>query len=316
MFPTIHGVVSQGGAGGSSPPAAVLGGRALYGETAYGSSSVNWEMGWAFTVGANDIHVGSLMIHAPVPATETVKIYRASDQTVVATASVSASGGWGETEITPVTLAAGTQYVIARTSGGSSRAVSTLMGRTVDGVNRSQPADPAIGSVAGRANTGGDGYPTTNVGNIAAVNFRTLAPASGYRFYRLNVTAANGGGRLRISELQLRESVGGADATGSGTATESRTAGSSFTATALYDGSTGTFWWTPSGVEVAWTAYDFGTAAEKTIVEYVVQAASAPTEAPNAWTLEGSHDFENWDVLDTVTGEAGWSSGEARTYTV
>lgn len=312
----MHGVVSQGRAGGSSPPAAVLGGRALYGETSYGSSSVNWEMGWAFTVGANDIHVGSLMIYAAGSATETVKIYRASDQTVVATASVSASGGWGETEITPVTLAAGTQYVIARTSGGSSRAVSTLMGRTVDGVNRGRPTDPAIGSVAGRANTGGDGYPTTNVGNIAAVNFRTLAPASGYRFYRLNFTLANGGGQYRIEEVQYRANVAGPDVTGAGKATENSLQGVSYISDRLYDDNLTTFWWSATGAEAAWVAYDFGSGREKAIAEYAITSSTAATEAPNAWTLEGSNDFETWDVLDTVTGETGWTSRETRVYSL
>jgi len=45
-----------------------------------------------------------------------------------------------------------------------------------------------------------------------------------------------------------------------------------------------------------------------------VNSIPEPARAPKNWQLLGSNDFGTWDVLDTVTNEMGWLSGELRTY--
>lgn len=53
-----------------------------------------------------------------------------------------------------------------------------------------------------------------------------------------------------------------------------------------------------------------------TLYEYQItfSADQNTTYAPKDWTLEGSHNGVDWDVLDAVAGEVGWSQGEKRTF--
>lgn len=66
--------------------------------------------------------------------------------------------------------------------------------------------------------------------------------------------------------------------------------------------------------------YDFGAGNEKIIVQYAVSSYPTSTQtnnrSPSNWTFEASNDGSTWDVLDTVAGETGWSTGETRTFTV
>lgn len=302
-------------AGGDPDPGATLGGPLRYAETTWGSAfASSAEFGWQFTVGANDITVAALMLYDADGGSETVNLWRVSDQALIASAVVTSPGGWAETEITPVTLSAGASYVVSRYAAGASRNVDSNAGRGIDGNNRGISVDPAITMVGGRFNSSG-GFPASASGNLVGVNLRTVAPPSGYRFYRLNVSAVDGGTNIRIDELEYRESLGGSDVTGSGEATESRLLSNSFSSDNLYTGTTA-FWLTPTGATTAWAAYDFGSGREKNIVQYTVKTGNTANQSPRDWTLEASHDFESWDVLHTVTGETGWSSGETRTYTV
>ena len=57
----------------------------------------------------------------------------------------------------------------------------------------------------------------------------------------------------------------------------------------------------------------------QTIREYGIKGhTSITTESPQDWTLEGLDptDGVTWTVIDTVTGETGWSAGELRRFTV
>ena len=66
-----------------------------------------------------------------------------------------------------------------------------------------------------------------------------------------------------------------------------------------------------------WLQYDQGSGNTIEVAEYAIRARSDANDGtPAAWTLEGSNDGVSWTVLDTVTGETGWSNGEQRAYTV
>ena len=41
---------------------------------------------------------------------------------------------------------------------------------------------------------------------------------------------------------------------------------------------------------------------------------SSAARAPKIWTFEGSNDNSKWDILDTQTGQSGWSDGDKRYY--
>lgn len=317
MFPTIHGVVSQALAAGVAPPAAQPGGPIMYNETSWASAAgLTQQLGWRFTVGAANITVHSLRFYHATGSTETVRLWRVSDGALLASASVTSTGGWGEEEIPPVTLLTGAQYVVAARAGGSSR--------TVHHTPTDAAIDPAITFDSGVFNNA-DAFPASTTGTAyMAASLRTAAPASGYRFYRLALASNNGGGTIvGTHELGLRESLGGASvAVGAGgLATASR---ADLAPAMAFDGLTtsGNGWADTSGsaVNTKWLMYDFGSANGVNVVQYTVASyptsSSTAARSPNSWTLQASNDLITWEDLDTVTGETGWTLTEERVFTL
>lgn len=300
----------------SAPPGGgvTLGGPAVHHDSGWATASLSNHVGWKFTVGSADIDVAALRYYHPAGSTETVRLFRWSDGALLASASVTSAGGWGETEITPVTLSAGQAYVISTYTGAS---------RTVYRNPSTYKLDPAVTFDTGVF--GSDANMPSSSSAQAYVNaaFRTTAPASGYRFYRIAITANNGRSTTNIAEVEFRASVGGDDETGAGVAFATTAFGREggdvrYEADKAFDNAAGTYWsTTTSGVTSSALAYDFGTGAEIQVAQYTIQARSdAANGAPKDWTLEGSNDLDTWDTLDTVTGETGWSNGETRTFTV
>lgn len=135
------------------------------------------------------------------------------------------------------------------------------------------------------------------------VNSFGVAPAapSGHRYWRINVTANNGDvSATQFVEVEMRETVGGSDATGSGTAS----AGGGFTgstAANAFDNSVATSY-TPSGT-AGWLKYDFGSGNAKNIVEVAIKANSATgpatnfAAAPKDFTLQWSDDDSSWTTF-------------------
>lgn len=308
MFPTIHGVVSQVGTAGE-PPAATRGGPAIYNDTGWASLSLSENLGWQFQVGANDITITHLRYYNAGAQTETVRLYRVSDGTLLASAAITTAGGWAEEEITPVTLTAGQSYVIAHRAGGSSR--------TVWRTPTSYQLDPAVTRTGGVFGTTDAMPASSTTQHYAAASFRAQGPSSGYRFYRWNVTANNGRSTINVAEAQLRETVGGADSATGGLPYATSVFNESFPASAAFDDDAGTFWSTVTSVTAAELWYDLGTAREISVAQYAMQARSDASDGtPKDWTFQASNDLDTWTTLDTVTGETGWSNGETRTYTV
>lgn len=119
----------------------------------------------------------------------------------------------------------------------------------------------------------------------------------GHRYWRINVSANNGHATAtQFIEVELRESPGGSDVTGSGTAT----AGGGFTSSTpanAFDNNAATSY-APSGTS-GWLKYDFGAGNGKNIVEVGIMAVSATggttfTAAPKDFTLEWSDDDSSW----------------------
>jgi hypothetical protein len=132
------------------------------------------------------------------------------------------------------------------------------------------------------------------------VNPFGVAPAapSGHRYWRLNVTTNHGNSSTQFMEVELRETPGGADVTGSGTAS----GGGGFTgstASQAFDNNDATGY-NPTGSS-GWLKYDFGTG--KNIVEVAIKANTTGNAtfaaAPKDFTLEWSDDDSSWTVQDT-----------------
>ena len=148
------------------------------------------------------------------------------------------------------------------------------------------------------------------------------APAS-YTYYRLSITARNGGDRASSVEFALRETIGGASvAPGSGGTASASSDPASFgrSVNNLFNGSTDDPGWftVTSPAEPVTVTYQFTTA--RTIVQYGVGAHDSgvvnATHALNSWNFQGSNDGSAWDTLHTVSGEASWTAGELRVFTL
>lgn len=82
-----------------------------------------------------------------------------------------------------------------------------------------------------------------------------------------------------------------------------------------FDSNASSFWQSQSSG--AWIKIDLGAGNAVILESYLLQAAlTFGAYAIAAWTLEGSNNDTDWTVVDTRSGQGGWGSGEARTYTI
>lgn len=103
----------------------------------------------------------------------------------------------------------------------------------------------------------------------------SFASVGAHRYWRLNVTANNGRATLNIAELEF----------------------------------IGYTWGTIT------LQYDLGVGNEKEIAQYAIRGrADASDSTPRDWVLEASNDLTTWATLDTVTGETDWAPGETRVF--
>lgn len=134
-------------------------------------------------------------------------------------------------------------------------------------------------------------------------------------YWRLNVTANNGGAALAIAEIAMFTAGAASTATTGGTPSASTTSGAQ-TASLAFDGSTSTYW--QATTTTGTIQYQFASAVD--ITSYTVTNNTTPSNAPNAWTFEYSDDGSSWTVADTVARQKTWGgsagSAETRTYTV
>lgn len=83
-----------------------------------------------------------------------------------------------------------------------------------------------------------------------------------------------------------------------------------------FDGGVGTDqYWLANG-NTGWVKLDIGEGNQSLLDNYSIRVNTIPepTRAPKAWTMEGSNNDSDWDVLDTVTNQTAWSSGETRNF--
>nr|WP_295378348.1 DUF2163 domain-containing protein [Pseudoxanthomonas sp.] len=108
-----------------------------------------------------------------------------------------------------------------------------------------------------------------------------------HTYWRVNVSAIQSGSRVRVYELEMRATKGGADQCAGGTASASTTNGVNV-ASRAFDNSTSLFW-EATGTS-GWIKYQF--AAPVDVLELVVTALA--TGGPKTFTLEWSDDDVAW----------------------
>ena len=124
------------------------------------------QVGWEFTVGAADIEVGKLRLYlASTFDTETMRIWRVSDTSLVASASVlPVLNAWAESDLaSPVTLSSGANYVVTtRRNGGVTRQYNYSTGTS------GFVFAPEITFVRSRF-INGDGYPSSTLSGVFGI---------------------------------------------------------------------------------------------------------------------------------------------------
>lgn len=321
MFPTVHGVVSQGGV--TPPPEPVVaGGPAIYHAGSWHTVNTDSNIGWRFTVGANDVTVAALRLYNDQPErTETVTVYRYADGSVVAQAEITASGGWTDKLVPPFVLQAGETYVISSYFGGQTRPLNRHGG---------QPAIDTSITLVSNMSGSGPSMPTTSSSaannQYLAASFRAARPPAGhYRFFRIeNLDSVNGGRFLGVNTLGFRETINGPDvAVGNVRGTSRANPQGGSTPNNAFNGNTSNGWSDNElGVDNSekWLMCDFGSGAEIAPVEYLVGAFPSATSTADRslakWDLVASNDLETWDTLDQVTGQSGWTLGEVRVFSL
>lgn len=78
----------------------------------------------------------------------------------------------------------------------------------------------------------------------------------------------------------------------------------------------GQVWVTDTDITTGWIKFDFGVGNTHRVIKYTVSAYDGANIArsPKTWTLQGSNNDSDWDVLDTQTNVAAWIDLEMRTY--
>lgn len=162
---------------------------------------------------------------------------------------------------------------------------------------------------------------------FAAASARGVRPASmaaTYRYFKLNVTAVDGGTLVGVDELKIY--VGGTKHPNQ--TMTAPTAPSPLVASAgsnlsgnnrewrAFDDAVqgGGFVWYSSGGPPDWLKIDLGSGNGIAPTSFKITAPDTPNRAPKDFTVAGSNDDTNWTTLKTVTGETGWSASEERTF--
>jgi hypothetical protein len=131
-----------------------------------------------------------------------------------------------------------------------------------------------------------------------------------HRYWRINFTAANSGSAIKLLDVEMRTSAGGADATGSGTASAS----GSFLNTDpsyVFDSTVTNIWGSNT---TCWLKYDFGSGNNKDVIEVALAADLVTAAAPKSFAVQYSDDNSNWTTAMLFAGVTGWSPGQKRTF--
>ncbi len=145
-----------------------------------------------------------------------------------------------------------------------------------------------------------------------ALTLASISSPGTHRYWSLRFTSLNGD--ISLAEVELRQTIGGADATGAGTAS---TGGSiSGAAANLVDNNTATYLtWTYAPASSWWT-YDFGAGIAKEILEVALtprQDGSNYSLGPASVALAYSDDNLNWTQVWNAPGLA-WPSIAAQVF--
>ena len=129
-----------------------------------------------------------------------------------------------------------------------------------------------------------------------------------HRYWRLLAEHNELGSNYGFGEIEMRESIGGADVTGSGTASDSSHLDAGSTAANCFDNNLTNKWISNGKTYPQWVKYDFGSGSEKDIAQIQVQPRPDTyyRETPNHFYFQYSDDDSAWTT--SITIETTWTS--------
>ena len=136
--------------------------------------------------------------------------------------------------------------------------------------------------------------------------------------WRVFISSVGSNGDAAIAEIEMRDSLGGADLCSGGTPSASSQFSGSFSSAKAFDNSTGSIWAATAGdvgSSGAWVEYQFPTAVSIVQIAITARSGSFSDQAPKDFDLE-YWDGAAWVSVLSVTGGAVWSSLEQRVYDV
>lgn len=144
------------------------------------------------------------------------------------------------------------------------------------------------------------------------------APAGAHRHWRIYITSILSGSYVSIIESQMRETSGGADQTGSGTASASSTyTGEGATPAKAFDNVLTYPGWTNNADLPCWLAYDFGSGVTKEITEVTIlnRNDSWWNQVPVAFEVQYSDNGTSWTTSWSVPNAGFTTTNQTRTFT-
>ena len=143
---------------------------------------------------------------------------------------------------------------------------------------------------------------------------------SGHRYWRIHQFDSNmSPEQFVLAEVVLRETSGGANAVGSGTANASSVwdGTGTYAASKAVDGNPSTIWHTANGSGVnAWWQYDFGAGVTKDIQELAITIRSDSLGYSTDFRFMYSDDGSTWFPQFGYTAQTWPSAGSTRTFTL
>lgn len=135
-----------------------------------------------------------------------------------------------------------------------------------------------------------------------------------HRYWRVRMVPQSGN-YAGCGELEFRETIGGPDVVGGGTAFASTIYSGTYSAARAYDGNVSTYWCSTNSAQNWFIGYDFGAGNEKDIHEIAWTGNTySNAYSPKQINVEWSDDNATWTELFNITGIPAWTSGLQRVY--
>lgn len=155
-----------------------------------------------------------------------------------------------------------------------------------------------------------------------------MASASGatYRYFKLDVTAVDGGSYVQVDELKLFvastqypvSAMTGNSAPSPLVASASSELSGNYAAWRAFDHAVlgGGFIWSNLSGTTGWLKIDLGSGNGIAITSFKLTAGDTANRTPKNFTLQASNDDSSYSTLKSVTGATGWGTSEERTYAI